>query len=118
MKQNFSPPIIVNKVTEFYKEIYILNKKLTKQEKFSMGRKIEGICLDCQSLSIEATLSKDKIETVKKLRIKTEILKSLIRILEELKIINIKRYLALQEKIQEISKMATGWQKYIDKEPK
>ncbi len=50
---------------------------------------------------------------VSKLRVKIETLKQLVRLQNELTIISDKTYLALQNQLQEISKMATGWQKYL-----
>jgi hypothetical protein len=75
-------------------------------------------------LSIEAALLpkveiNKKIPIVKKLQIKIEIPKQLIRLEMELGIISEKTYLVLQEKLQEISRMATGWLEYLqEKEPK
>ena len=75
-------------------------------------------------MSIEAALLpkveiNKKIPIVKKLQIKIEIPKQLIRLEMELGIISEKTYLVLQEKLQEISRMATGWLEYLqEKEPK
>jgi len=46
-------------------------------------------------------------------RIKIEILKRLIRIACELKIVEDKKYLELELDLQEISKMTNGWIKYL-----
>jgi len=69
---------------------------------------------------MEAALSSSpkKFLILQKLRLKIEIAKRLIRIMLDLKIITTSKYISLQTDLQEISKMATGWQKYlINKEP-
>lgn len=73
--------------------------------------KTEQSCLNCLHLSIEAALltKEEKLPIVKKLKIEIEMPKQLVRLEQELGIINEKIYLAWQEKLQEISKMATGW---------
>ena len=72
------------------------------------------------ALATEASLSpkQSKIVPLEKLRISIEIQKHLVRAMQELEIIDVKNYLKIQEKLQEISKMANGWIRYIArKEP-
>jgi len=111
----FSPPAITHNLADLYKDIYKINKKLPKQDRFGIAKRNEDTCLDCLNLAIEAALSKrkNKIAIIIKLRIKIEALKQLIRLENELAIISDKTYLALQNQLQEISKMATGWHKYL-----
>ena len=62
-------------------------------------------------LMIEAALSSKEIkkDIIQKARIKIEVLKKLITLLEELKIIDYKKCMDIQNQLQEISKMAYGW---------
>ncbi len=113
--KTFSPPAIIHNLADLYKNIYKINKKLPKQDRFSIGKRTEDICFDCLNLAIETALSNRQIKNgvISKLRIKIETLKQLIRLENELEIITDKTYLALQNQLQEISKMATGWHKYL-----
>lgn len=90
---------------------------MQKGDKLGIGNKIETACLKCLELSIESALiaKNEKHPILKKLQIQTEILKRLIRLMHELDIIKIKDYLSLQKQLQEISKMANGWIKYLQK---
>jgi len=55
---------------------------------------------------------------VQELKIKIEVSKRLIRLMSELNIITQKKYITLETNLQEISKMAANWYKYlIKKEP-
>lgn len=107
----FSLPNIIHKMTSFNKDVYLLCKKLPKHDRFVIGKNIENESLDCLKIMIEAALSpKDlKRDIIQKSRIKIEVLKKLITLLEELKIIDYKKCMNLQNQLQEISKMAFGW---------
>lgn len=72
------------------------------------------------SLAIEAAFKpKDrKLPVLEMLRIKTEVLKNLIRAEEEIGIIELKTYVRISEQAVEISKMVNGWIAFItQKEP-
>lgn len=72
--------------------------------------------LDAVTISIEAALKQKEAKKplLYTLRIKIETLKQLIRAMNDLKIIEDTAYLVLQAKLQEISKMATGWMRYLE----
>ena len=55
----------------------------------------------------------NKLPILNLARIKIEVLKRLIRITQELNIIEKKKYIDLESDLQEISKMVTGWIKYL-----
>lgn len=57
----------------------------------------------------------NKLPILKSDRIKIEVLKRLIRSTYELNIVNRKTYIELETDLQEISKMANGWIKYLSK---
>ena len=60
----------------------------------------------------------EKVPLLQNARIKIENLKHLIRICHELKIIEDNQYIFIEHSLQEISKMAFGWLKYLtQKEP-
>ena len=116
---NVSELSIVHKIGELYKKLYQLGNKIPKRDKFGIHLKIEKLCLDSLSLSIQAGLSSRETKTVylEKLRITAENTKHLVRMANELKIFDDKIYLCLQSDLQEVSKMATAWKKYAQKEP-
>ncbi len=58
-----------------------------------------------------------KIPTLNIARTKTELLKQLIRITNDLKIIEFKKYISLESNLEEISKMINGWIKYLTQQP-
>lgn len=86
-------------------------------ERFGLYQKIENIVIDCLELGTLAALTaRDKKSvTISKLKIQIEVAKRLTRLMWELKIITDKKYLLLEEKMMRISKMASGWMKYLNK---
>jgi len=108
---------IVHKIFEFYKIIYINGKKLSKGDKLGIRAKTEQFCLSSFRLSIEAALTAKnrKLPIIEKLQIEIEIIKQFIRLEMEIGIIQNNNYLLWQEKLQEISRMTSGWIKYIEK---
>lgn len=96
--------------------MYTLGNKVPKRDKFGIFLKVENIILDTITISIDAALNrKDKKKLLLyELRIKIETLKQLVRAMNDLKIIEDRAYLILQTQLQEISKMATGWMKYLE----
>jgi hypothetical protein len=100
--------------------VYQTGKKIPKLERYGIYARVEQAALECMTLAIEAALIEphEKMLVVKRLRIQIEITKRLIRLCRELKIIEDKKYFALQEKLIEASKMAHGWLVYLQrKEP-
>jgi four helix bundle protein len=98
-----------------YCEIYQLSKTLSKRDRFGIYIQIEQSCLSSLRLALQATLSarQNKKEKVESLRLETEVLKRLIRLTHDINTIPTKKYLSLQGQLQEISKMANGWIKYL-----
>jgi hypothetical protein len=108
---------IIHEIDELYKELYLIRNKIPKPDRFGIWSKIENIVLACLELAIKAALTaKDKkLVFIQELKIQIEINKRLTRLFWELKIIPDKKYLLLEQKLQQISKMATGWIKYLTK---
>jgi hypothetical protein len=106
---------VVHKVCELYKKIYLFSSKISKQNRFGIWAKTENLCLEINSLIITASLEEKsrKLPFLNSARIKIEVLKRIIRITHEIKIIERKRYIDFQTDLQEISKMTNGWIKYL-----
>ena len=77
--------------------------------------RIENICLDVFHNVVTAAFSskESKLQALNSSKIKIEILKRLLRVANELDIVQKNKYIELEIDLQEISKMANGWIKYI-----
>ena len=80
-----------------------------------MGEKIDTLILEVLEISLQSAYSaKDKkLKLLEMADTKTNLLKTLIRLANEIHALNDKKYLLLQEKLQEIGRMIGGWIKSI-----
>lgn len=101
---------------ELYKDIYSFADKIPKRDRFGIWAKVESTCLEIFESTIEAAFAA-KLEKSRPLitaRTKIEILKRLIRLTRDLKILEDKPYLHLEEQLQRISKIVAGWLKFAN----
>ena len=102
---------IIQKVYDFYRELYLSVVKMPKKDKYALGKKLDNTTLDLMELLIMAsyTNKENKHIFLAKANAKLELLKIFIRLAEDLEAINTKKYLLLQEKLQETGRMLGGW---------
>ncbi|MBI5138238.1 MAG: diversity-generating retroelement protein Avd [Candidatus Vogelbacteria bacterium] len=102
---------IVKHTTDLYREFYECLKMFPKKDQFLLGKRCEELILAFLELILTATtMSREQKGVVlQKAAIKFDVLKLFLRIARELKILDNKKYLSLQAKIQEIGKMLGGW---------
>ncbi len=93
----------------------MLSFRVSKRDRLGMFVKIESACLEIIDLTIIASLESrnNKLPLLNSARIKIEALKNFFRIAYELKIINQRIYIEMEIDLQELSKMANGWIKYL-----
>jgi len=106
---------LVHKILEFYKLFHECLKLFPKSEKYSLGQKIENLILEILEFLLKTVYSpkQEKLSFLKEIDTKVNLLKTLIRLAYEIKSIDNKKYLILQEKLQEIGKMIGGWIRYV-----
>lgn len=90
---------------------------MPKRDRYSLGQRTENCCLDLLELIISATNASqnEKTPILKKANDKLEILKVLLRITNENKLIMDKKYLELEGILQEAGRMLGGWIRYQSK---
>lgn len=102
---------LIHSVTELYKAIYILASQLPKRDRYGIWSKIESLSIEVLARVIEAAFAekKDKSSPLKSARTHIEILKRLIRLAHQLKIITDTAYLQLETLVISISKQVSRW---------
>lgn len=112
--KDFQDAPIVQKVYDYYRDLHLAVEKFPKKDKYSIGVKVETQTLDLIELIFEATNAgkSEKTRPLEKAGAKTDLIKLLIRLAYEIKAIDQKKYLSLEEQVQEIGKMIGGWLKY------
>jgi len=85
-----------------------------KHERYSLGEKIEKSILESiETLILANQASKyEKEKILLKANVKIELLKILFRISLNCQIIDSKKYLEMEQRLQEIGKMTQGWIRY------
>ncbi len=106
---------IVHKIIESYKLFNEYLKSFPRSEKYTLGEKIKNLVIELLIIALKsAYLSKDKkLPLLNKIDNRIFILKTLIRLAKETKSLDIKKYICLEERLQEIGKMLGGWIKSI-----
>ncbi|MBU2539693.1 diversity-generating retroelement protein Avd [Patescibacteria group bacterium] len=87
-----------------------------RKDRYVLGQKCENIILEILELLISTTQffnKNKKIELLEKASIKLNVLRIIARLAKDVKVLDLKRYIILQEKINEIGKMLGGWIKSL-----
>ena len=110
---------ILKRTLDLYKEFYECLKTFPKKDQYLLGKRCEDALLSF----LEYILIASNFEKERKLRVlesangKFDVLKVLLRVARELKILDSRKYLSLEMKIQEIGRMLGGWIRSLTKTP-
>jgi four helix bundle protein len=106
--QNETP--IIQKVYDFYRELYLTVEKMPKKDKYTIGQRLSNTTLDLLEILIAASNTKpEKSAFLNNASVKLDFLKIIIRLAEEIRALDQKKYLKLEGNLQEIGKMLGGW---------
>lgn len=102
---------IFQKTYELYKLFYQFSPHFPKKDRYTIGQRIENSMLEViEGIVTASQLSKsEKLPILQKTSIKLDLLKVIIRLCKDLKILDNKKYLLLESYLQEIGKMLGGW---------
>ncbi len=102
---------ILAKTVQLYREFYWDLKTFPKRDQYLLGKRCEDHILAFMELVLLAVgLQRDqKLRALEQASGKFDVLKVLFRVARELKMLDNRRYLSLEERIQEIGRMLGGW---------
>jgi hypothetical protein len=102
---------IIHKVYALYVLFYKYNKLFPKRDRFVLSVRIEESILEVLELFLLAQTKEksSKLLILNKADLRLKTARLLVRIAYEIKAIDQKKYLALEEKLLEIGKMLGGW---------
>jgi hypothetical protein len=104
--------------------IYDKTKLFTREHKYTLGEKLKNETLELLINIYKANKSKQttRLQYIDTARQNIEVVRLLLRVAKDLKIIGIKGHVALNVQVEELSKQLSSWQKYTagahTKEPK
>ncbi|MFH1971645.1 MAG: four helix bundle protein [Patescibacteria group bacterium] len=110
-KQNSDIPIIV-RLYDFYKSLSLVITSFPKIKRYTLGQKLDNVTLEIFEIVFSIPQSKEKIILLKKISVKLDLLKILLRLSKDTNAMNNKKYIELQSILQEICKMIGGWIRY------
>ncbi len=85
--------------------------RFPRSHRFVLGERIERNLYDVLEMLIEAKFSKERLEMLKKVNLRLEILRHQIRLAKDLQCLRQNSYLHAAKAIDEIGRMLGGWLK-------
>lgn len=112
--QEFDIPIF-KKIYELYKNFYSFRSSIPKQDRYTLWQKCENILLEIlENILLASQMSKEeKSSVLKKASLQLNLFRIFIRLAKEVKTIDNKKYVLLQENTNEVGRMLGGWIKSI-----
>jgi hypothetical protein len=101
---------ILKKSQDLYKTFHEYRKVTPKADRFTIYERTENLIMDVIEGFLEAgSLRGSKFTILERASIKLNVLRFFIRLMKETKTIDTKKYIVLQEMIDEIGRMLGGW---------
>ncbi|MEA2040981.1 MAG: four helix bundle protein [Bacteroidota bacterium] len=94
--------------------IYNRTKLFTREYKYTLGEKLKNEILELLINIYKANKSKQatRLQYIDTARQNIEVVRLLLRVTKDLKIIGIKGHVVLNVQVEELSKQLSSWQKY------
>lgn len=95
-------------------ELYNRTKTFEREYKYTIGEKLkeESLTMLIHVYRANKSRKEDRLEYIEQARKNIEVIRLLVRVTKDLKIIGTKGFCFLNMKIEELSKQLTAWQKY------
>lgn len=103
---------VYKKTYDLLLDLFDLSSNLSKTHKYTLGERIKLEAIEVIVNIYKANASIEKLQFIAKSREHIEIIRLLIRVLHDTKQISLKRMVAINKIIEEISKQLVGWQKH------
>ena len=108
--EEFDIPIF-RKSYDLYKTFYSYRNGVSKQDRFTLWQRAENILLDILEgiLSASQLHKSQKLSILENVSLKLNFFRVFLRFMKEVKSLDGKKYLILQEYVDEIGRMLGGW---------
>lgn len=108
---------ILNKMLEAYKKWQMCMISIPKIYRYSLGLRIDNLFLDViENIILSLSSGKEsKFDSLNYVSVKLDLLKFLLKISWEVKIVNDKKYIDLSLSVDEVGRMLGGWIKNTKK---
>lgn len=106
---------ILQETMALFKTVHSYQRHLPKLERYTLWKRIEDILIECTETIVKTRFVQErgqKMILLTTLSANTDVLKMLVRLALDVKCIDQKKYLFLEEKLLSIGRMVGGWIKY------
>lgn len=102
---------IIHKTYDLYRALHELEKTIPKMERFTVWQRSENVCLDILQglLGIGYQAPERRAEGLIRIAPSVDMLRVFLRLSFDVKALNQKKYITLQESLDEIGRMLGGW---------
>lgn len=111
---DFDIPIF-KRTYDLYKLFYSYRNVISKQDRYTIWQRCDSMMLEVlENIMAASQMAKrEKLPILERASVKLNFLRVFIRLMHETKGIDMKKYLLLQEPIDEIGRMLGGWIKSV-----
>lgn len=92
-------------------EIFKFVRNFSKEFKYTVGDHMKEEGVQLIKLIYQANATRDKLEIIRQARERIETIRLYLRLMKDLRQINIPKFVSINEKIENVSKQLAGWQK-------
>jgi hypothetical protein len=102
---------IFKKTYELYKTFYEYRGSVSKQDRYTIWQRCEALILDVlENILLASQLPKqEKLPVLRKTSLKLNFLRVFLRLMKEIKAIDDKKYILLEQIVDEIGRMLGCW---------
>jgi hypothetical protein len=93
--------------------IFEFTKNFNKDYKYTVGESLKKETTELLTLIYRANSRKDKVGVLQEARERIEVIRLFIRLMKDMKQINLKKFVEVNKSVENVSKQLTGWQKPI-----
>ena len=93
-------------------EIFKFTKNFSREYKYTIGERLKNETVDLITNIFRANTAQQKYDILQKARENIEIIRLYMRLLKDLQQVGVKKFVDINERIENVSKQLTGWQKH------
>jgi len=94
-------------------KVFEFCRHFRKEYKYTLGEKLKNETLEMIMNIYRANTKREKSDLLQKARENIEVIRLLFRLTKDLKLIPLNKFIDINDKIENISKQLTGWQKSV-----
>ena len=94
-------------------EVFQFTKDFQKEYKYTVGESIKNETIALLTLIFRASSRQDKQAVIQEARERIEVIRLFIRLMNDMKQVSLKKFVHINQKVEDVSKQLAGWQKSL-----